>query len=77
MVEVALRPRSSPAFLLEWQRGVNWPILLAAFVLIGVGLTMALAAGPPAAARLGYADSFFFVKRQVGFAAVAAIVLIC
>lgn len=76
MVEVALRPRSSTAFLLEWQRGLTWSVLIAAAILMGTGLLMSLAAGPPAAARLDYADSFFFVKRQAGFVAVAMMVLI-
>ncbi len=75
MVEVSLRPRSSRAFLVEWQRGLVWSVLLAALVLIGVGLMMALAAGPPAASRLGYEDQFFFPKRQAGFAVLAVIVL--
>ncbi len=76
MVEVALRPRSSQAFLTEWRRGLDWPILLAAITLLGIGLMMSLAAGPPAAARLGYEDQFFFVKRQAVFALAALTLLI-
>jgi len=76
MVEVALRPRSSQSLLLEWQRGLVWSVLLAAFILMGVGLVMSLAAGPPAAARLDYSDPYFFVKRQAGFVALAVIVLV-
>ncbi|MDJ0920122.1 MAG: putative peptidoglycan glycosyltransferase FtsW [Henriciella sp.] len=76
MVEVALRPRSSKAFLLEWQRGLDWPVLIAATVLLGVGLMLSLAAAPSAAIRIGYDDPYFFVKRHVLFAAAALVVLI-
>ena len=37
---------------------------------------MSLAAGPPAAERLGYADSFYFVKRHAMFVGAAVIVMI-
>ncbi|MEL6755536.1 MAG: putative peptidoglycan glycosyltransferase FtsW, partial [Pseudomonadota bacterium] len=40
------------------------------------GLLMSLAAGPPAAERLGYADDFHFVKRQSMFVGVAVIVMV-
>ncbi len=76
MVEVALRPRSTSGFLDEWRRGMDWPILLSASILLGIGLMMSLAAGPPAAARLGYEDEFFFVKRHAVFAVGAFAVLI-
>lgn len=76
MVEVALRPRSATGRLLEWQRGLDWPILMSAILLLSVGLLMSLAAGPPAAERLGYADSFYFVRRQAMFVGVAVIALI-
>jgi cell division protein FtsW len=76
MVEVALRPRSATGRLLEWQRGLDWPILMSAILLLSVGLLMSLAAGPPAAERLGYADSFYFVRRQAMFVGVAVIAMI-
>lgn len=76
MVEVALRPRSATGRLLEWQRGLDWPILMFAILLLSVGLLMSLAAGPPAAERLGYADSFYFVRRQAMFVGVAVIAMI-
>jgi cell division protein FtsW len=75
MVEVALRPSSSKGWLLEWQRGIDWPIFIAATILLGIGLMLSLAAGPPAAARLGYEDAFYFVKRHAVFAGAAFIVL--
>nr|WP_070961252.1 putative peptidoglycan glycosyltransferase FtsW [Hyphomonas sp. Mor2] len=76
MVEVALRPRSATGRFLEWHRGLDWPILMSAILLLCTGLLMSLAAGPPAAERLGYADSFYFVKRQAMFVGAAVIVMI-
>ena len=76
MVEVALRPRSATGRFLEWHRGLDWTILMSAILLLCVGLLMSLAAGPPAAERLGYADSFYFVKRQAMFVGAAVIVMI-
>lgn len=77
MVEVALRPRSATGRLLEWQRGLDWPILMSAVLLLAIGLLLSLAAGPPAAERLGYSDDFFFVKRHAMFVGAAVSVLIC
>lgn len=71
MVEVALRPRSATGRLIEWQRGLDWPILMSAVLLLSAGLLMSLAAGPPAADRLGYSDDFFFVRRHAMFVGAA------
>ena len=71
MVEVALRSRSSGVFLSEWRRGLDWPIALAALTLLGIGLMLSLAAGPPAAARHELADSYYYVKRHSAFACLA------
>ena len=76
MVEVALRPRSATGRLLEWQRGLDWPILMSALLLLCAGLLLSLAAGPPAAERLGYSDDFFFVKRHAMFVGAAVTVMI-
>lgn len=76
MVEVALRPRSATGRFLEWHRGLDWPILTASILLLCTGLLMSLAAGPPAAERLGYSDDFFFVRRQAMFVGAAVIVMI-
>ena len=76
MVEVALRSRSSQVFLSEWRRGLDWPILIAALILLAAGLMLSLAAGPAAAARHELADSFYYVKRHTVFAAGAVVVLI-
>ena len=76
MVEVALRPRSATGRFLEWHRGLDWTILMSAILLLCTGLLMSLAAGPPAAERLGYVDSFYFVKRHGMFVGAAVIVMI-
>ncbi|MCR9270852.1 MAG: putative lipid II flippase FtsW [Hyphomonadaceae bacterium] len=76
MVEVALRPRSARGRFLEWQRGLDWTILTAALALLCTGLLMSLAAGPPAAERLGYGDQFYFVKRHAMFVGAAVIVMV-
>ena len=76
MVEVALRPRSATGRFLEWQRGLDWSILTSAMILLCVGLLMSLAAGPPAAERLGYANEFHFVQRHAMFVGVAVIVMV-
>ncbi|MEL6415041.1 MAG: putative peptidoglycan glycosyltransferase FtsW [Pseudomonadota bacterium] len=76
MVEVALRPRSATGRFLEWQRGLDWSILTSAMILLCVGLLMSLAAGPPAAERLGYANEFHFVQRHSMFVGVAVIVMV-
>lgn len=54
---------------------VDWPILSACFTLIAIGLVLSLAAGPPAAERLGYAD-YHFVFRHAVFACAGAGLLI-
>ncbi|MEO1642963.1 MAG: FtsW/RodA/SpoVE family cell cycle protein, partial [Pseudomonadota bacterium] len=76
MVEVALRPKTPFGHASVWQRETDWPIMIAAFILMGAGLMLSLAAGPPAAERLGYADEFFFVKRQVLFVSAASVALV-
>ncbi|MEM8616183.1 MAG: putative peptidoglycan glycosyltransferase FtsW [Pseudomonadota bacterium] len=76
MVEVALRPKTPFGHASVWQRETDWPIMIAAFILLGVGLMLSLAAGPPAAERMDYSDSFYFVKRHVVFVAAACITLI-
>ncbi len=68
--------RSDRSALAEWRRSVDWSIIAACFGLIGAGLLLALAAGPPAAERIGKPDSFFFVHRQVVFAAAAIVLLL-
>ncbi len=73
--EALILPRSDRSLITEWRRSVDWPILFAASVLLGLGLMLSLAAGPPAAERLDLSDPFYFVKRHVFFAAFALIIM--
>lgn len=76
MSEALIGQSRTRAFFIEWQRGLEWPLLAAAALLIGLGLLMSLASGPTAAARLGYEDPYFFTKRHAVFATAAMIVLL-
>ncbi|RYY91848.1 MAG: cell division protein FtsW, partial [Alphaproteobacteria bacterium] len=55
--------RSDRSPLAEWWRTVDKGLMAAALILLGAGLVLSLAAGPAAAARIGYADPFHFVYR--------------
>lgn len=67
--------RADMSWTTEWRRTVDWPIILAAVSLLGVGLLLSLAAGPPAAERMGYDDPYHFVIRHSVFAGGALFVL--
>lgn len=67
--------RSDNSALAEWRRTLDWPLMIAAFVLLGVGLILSLAAGPSAADRIGY-DRMHYVTRHGIFAAAAIIILV-
>lgn len=58
----------------EWRRSLDWALFIAAIFLLAVGLLLSLAAGPSAAARIGYEDPFFFVYRHMVFAGGALVV---
>ncbi len=70
------RPRTDMSWLTEWRRTLDWPIVGAALSLMALGLLLALAAGPPAAARIGLENSYHFVWRQAVFAVGAGVLLI-
>ena len=67
--------RSDRSAFAEWRRTIDWPLLFAAFILLGIGLVLSLAAGPTAAERIGY-DRMHYVIRHALFAAGGAIILI-
>lgn len=56
-------------------RGLDRTLIFIVLSLIGVGLTLSLAAGPAAAERLALDDPFYFLTRHAAFA-VAGIVLL-
>ncbi len=58
-------PRTDTSLISRWWWTVDRWSLLAIAGLIGFGFVLAMAAGPPVAERLGAADNFQFVKRQM------------
>lgn len=68
--------RTDRSLLTEWRRTIDWPILIACAVLMGIGLLASLSAGPPAANRIGYADPYHFVYRQIVFVGLATVLLL-
>ncbi|MEM9668088.1 MAG: FtsW/RodA/SpoVE family cell cycle protein [Pseudomonadota bacterium] len=59
--------RSDRSIVAEWRRTVDWPIMVAIWLLLGIGLLLSLSVSPPAAARIGYGDPYHFVFRQIVF----------
>ena len=59
--------RSNRFLLVEWWRSVDRVMMTAFLILIMAGLILSLAASPPASARLGYSNPFFFFYRHLFF----------
>jgi cell division protein FtsW len=59
--------RSDRSPLAEWWRTVDKGLIAAALILLGAGMVLSLAAGPAAAAKIGYDDPYHFVWRQAVF----------
>ena len=59
--------RSNRALIFEWWRSVDRVMITIFLTLIMAGLILSLAASPPASARLGYENPFFFFGRHVFF----------
>ncbi|MGB2220499.1 MAG: FtsW/RodA/SpoVE family cell cycle protein [Henriciella sp.] len=76
MSEFVSRLRDFGAMLNDWRRELDWPLLAASASLLIIGLIMSLAAGPPAAERLGYSNPYFFVERQAIFALLGLIIIL-
>lgn len=68
--------RADRTVLSEWWWTVDRLLLGSLFVLMMIGIVLCLAASPPIAARLGIADPFHFVQRQVLFLVPAAMVMV-
>lgn len=68
--------RSDTSPLAEWWRTVDKGLIAAALMLLGTGIVLSLAAGPPAAAKLDIEDPFHFVYRQAVFVLAAIGILL-
>jgi cell division protein FtsW len=71
-----LLARSDMSWFTEWRRTVDWGLLAGAFFLMAIGLLMSLAAGPSAAAKIGYSNPYFFPMRQAMFTAAGVVLLL-
>ncbi|GEO81823.1 cell division protein FtsW [Pararhodospirillum oryzae] len=67
--------RLDTSLLGRWWWTVDWVLLGAIGLLIALGLLLILAAGPPAAGRIG-AGTYHFVQRQIVFVPVAVVVML-
>ena len=65
-----LLPRSDSSWFTEWRRTLDWGLVAGIMLLAAIGMLMSLAAGPSAAARIGYTDPYHFVYRQALFSVI-------
>ena len=49
-----LLPRSDSSWFTEWRRTLDWGLVAGIMLLAAIGMLMSLAAGPSAAARIGW-----------------------
>ncbi len=68
--------RSDRSPLAEWWRTIDKGLIAAALILLGAGMVLSLAAGPAAAAKIGFDDPFHFVYRQAVFVVLAGALLV-
>ena len=68
--------RSDSSYLTEWRRSLDWSIVAAAFLLIGIGLVLVLAAGSAVAAREDIQNSNYFAQKQFAFAIMGGVILL-
>lgn len=72
-----LLPRSDSSWFTEWRRTLDWGLVVGVLLLAAIGLLMSLAAGPSAAARLGYTDDpYYFVFRQALFTVIGVTLML-
>ncbi len=60
----------------RWWRTIDKWTLSCVFILFGIGLLLGLAASPPLAEKNGFADMFYYVKRQAAFGGLGLAVMI-
>ena len=68
--------RSDKSWSVEWWRTVDQGVITGALVLLACGMLLSLAAGPTAAARIGYDNPFHFVYRHAFFVSLSIVVLL-
>ncbi len=68
--------RADRTVLSEWWWTVDRALLAGLFALMVIGIILCLAASPAVAARIGIADPFHFVNRQVLFLLPAVVVML-
>jgi len=71
-----LLARSDTSWLTEWRRTLDWGLVGGALFLMAIGMLLSLAAGPSAAARIGYDNEYYFVFRQAIFVAASGVIMI-
>ncbi len=71
----AVLARSDRSFITEWRRTLDWGFMAGLFFLLAIGMLMSLAAGPAAAARIGYDNPYYFSIRHVVFVAASCVLL--
>ncbi|WP_409431894.1 FtsW/RodA/SpoVE family cell cycle protein [Litorimonas sp. RW-G-Af-16] len=69
MVVQTMSSRSERTLLGEWWRSIDQVQLTLLICLLGAGLILSMASSPAAAARLDYANPFFFLYRHLVFVA--------
>ena len=60
----SLLRRSDTSWFTEWRRTLDWGLVAGIALLAAIGLLMSLAAGPSAAATIGYENTYHFIYRQ-------------
>ncbi len=75
MVYGALAPSDSEPTMSKWWRTVDHWTMVAVFILVGIGLLLALAASGPLALD-NHLDPLYYFRRQGAFAVLAMVVMI-
>lgn len=67
--------RTDNSLLTQWWWNIDRWIFLSICILMGIGIILTMAASPPVAERIGL-DSFYFVKRHLGYVAAFFILMV-
>lgn len=69
--------RADASWFTEWRRTLDWGLVAGALFLIAIGMLMSLAAGPTAAAKIGFDDPYYYVYRHAIFASAGLAIMLC